>query len=171
MAAATTQCDQFMHFQSRDMSSKFVIALFVVIPVALGFVVSSAAFIFRPGVADDIGLSILPVPAWFFIGLWVVIYGGMGIAVWQLIREKIDASICVPAAILIAGILQTYLFWLSDSVRTVAMMDSIGLILSATTFWVFMQYSRRAALWLLPWVIWMPVTLALKIAALAGAFG
>lgn len=71
-------------------------------------------------------------------------------------------------AVLIAGFLQTTAFWFSDSLRGIAGMDATGVVLSATTIWIVSRYSPTAARWLLPWAVWMPVTLAIKLGVLAG---
>ena len=142
---------------------------FVLIPALVGLLPGGLAFGLNDGVVIDIGLDVLPLPAWFFTALWLVIYGSMGMSVWTLFRRA-HGNLCVPMAVLIAGYLQTHVFWLTDSLRTTAITDATGMLLAGTAFWVVQQYSRQAVLWLLPWVIWMPITLAIKIAALGGAF-
>lgn len=78
---------------------------------------------------------------------------------------------CIPVGILISGFLTTHFFWFTESFRTTAILDALGIIISFTAYWVCAQYSRKASYWLLPWAIWMPITFALKIAALNGLFG
>ena len=146
------------------------LAAFLVVPALIGMIPGALSFALNDSVVSDIGLDVLPVPGWFFTGLWVVIYGSMGMSVRTLFRQA-TGNLCVPVAILAAGFLQSHLFWLTDSLRTTAITDATGMLLAGTAFWVMRQYSTQAARWLLPWVIWMPVTLAIKIAALSGAFG
>ena len=50
------------------------------------------------------------------------------------------------------------------------MLDAIGVLLAATTVWVVSRYSGRASRWLIPWLVWMPITLLIKIAALSGVW-
>lgn len=75
----------------------------------------------------------------------------------------------VPLVLLAVGVLQTNFFWFTDSLRATAVTDATGMMLAVTTLWAFSCYSRTAARWLWPWAIWMPFTLALKIAVIAGA--
>ncbi len=148
-------------------------ALFAAVPLLLGFLPATLTFALNPRAADDIGLTAVPVPAWVFIAVWLVIYPGMGLAAWHLRRSQTRTSdnlveACIPLAVLIAGFLQTTAFWFSDSLRGIAGMDATGVVLSATTVWIFSRYSPTAARWLLPWAVWMPVTLAIKLGVLAG---
>ncbi len=126
----------------------------------------TVAFAVNPDTATDIGLTTVPVPAWVFIVVWMIIYPCMGIAAWRLRQDVRDAA--VPLAVLAGGYLQTKLFWLSDSLHAVAVADATGLLLAVITAWVFSRYSGATARWLLPWLVWMPVTLAIKIVALVG---
>lgn len=147
------------------------LALFVTMPVILGQIPAGIAFTLNPNITTDIGVDILPIPAWFFISLWIVIYAGMGITAWKILTLKSDSIKCIPIGILVSGFLTTHFFWFTESFRTTANFDALGIIISFTAYWVCSQYSRKATLWLLPWVIWMPTTFALKIAALNGVFG
>lgn len=124
------------------------------------------AFAVNPDVAADIGLTTVPVPAWVFIVVWMIIYPSMGVAAWQLRRTAQGADTWVPLAVLLAGYLQTKTFWLGDSLRSVAIADTTGLLFAALAVWVFARYSRSAARWLYPWLAWMPITLGIKIAVL-----
>jgi tryptophan-rich sensory protein len=141
--------------------------VYAAVPLVVAQIPGSVAFAVNPNLATEIGLTTVGVPAWVFIVVWLIIYPCMGIAVWQLRRDVLDAS--VPLAVLLAGYLQTTLFWLSDSVHAVAVADATGLLLAVITVWVFSRYSGAAARWLLPWLAWMPVTLAIKIVALVGS--
>ena len=144
---------------------------FIIIPVILGQIPAGFAMAFKPNIITDIGLDILPLPAWFFITLWVVIYVGMGITAWKILSLDTKSIKCIPVAILASGFLTTHFFWFTDNFQTTAILDAMGIIISFTAYWVCAQYSRKATYWLLPWVIWMPITFALKITALNGIFG
>lgn len=138
-------------------------AAYVAVPLALSVIPGSVAFAINPDTAVDIGLTRVPLPPWVFIVVWAVIHAGMGLAAWRL-RSTEDYA--VPLALLVVGFLQTNLFWLSDGLRSVAAADATGLLLAVVTTWAVARQSRAAAWWLVPWVVWMPVTLAVKIAVL-----
>jgi tryptophan-rich sensory protein len=137
---------------------------YVAVPLLLSMIPGSVAFAANPDTAVDIGLTQVPVPPWVFIVVWAVIHAGMGLAVWRLRQSTEDYA--VPAALVVVGFLQTNLFWLSDGLRSVAAADATGLLLAVVTTWAVARQSRAAARWLLPWLIWMPITLAVKIAVL-----
>ena len=109
----------------------------------------------------------MPIPVWVFIGVWCVAYPGMGCAAWLVWRRRAETDVSVPISVLAASFLITLSFWLTNSLRMTATLDAIGLVLAWTMVWVYSRYSSRAALCLLPWAIWMPVTLAFKIVALS----
>lgn len=142
-------------------------ALFVVVPLVLGFLPAALTFSLNPNAAADIGLNQVPLPAWVFVAVWLVIYPGMGLAARRLWRQRSNADVCVPLAVLALGFLYTTVFWLTDSLRTTAILDGFGVAMAATTTWVVAHHNSTAARWLLPWLLWMPTTLILKLAVLA----
>jgi tryptophan-rich sensory protein len=135
------------------------------IPLVLANIPGSLAFAVNPNTAEDIGMTRVAVPPWVFIVVWAVIHAGMGLAVWQL-RRSAAVDACVPLALIAVGYLHSNLFWLAEGLRSVAATDATGLLLAAVTTWAVARQSRAAARWLLPWLVWMPVTLAIKIVAL-----
>jgi tryptophan-rich sensory protein len=148
--------------------SRRTAVLFAVVFLLLGFLPATLTFALNHNAAHDIGLTQIPVPAWIFVAVWLVIYPCMGIAAWRLWGYRIGDEVCVPMAVLITGFISTTAFWLTDSLRTTAVLDGMGVLLASTTVWVVSRYSRGAAYWLIPWVAWMPVTLSIKIAVLSG---
>jgi tryptophan-rich sensory protein len=145
--------------------------VFVAAPVLLSSIPGSVAFAVNPNTAADIGMTRVAVPPWVFVVAWAIIHAGMGLAAWRLRRSTDGAAhdACVPLTLLTAGYVQTNLFWLSDGLRSVAAADATGLLFATVTTWAFARQSRAAARWLVPWLVWMPVTLAIKIIALAGS--
>ncbi len=143
--------------------------LFVVVPWLISQIPGTAVFALNPNAAADIGLTRVPVPPWVFIVAWMIIHPSMGVAGWRLWRAAHNIDVGVPLALLAVGVLQTNFFWFTDSLRATAVTDATGMMLAVTTLWAFSRYSRTAARWLWPWAIWMPLTLALKIAVIAGA--
>jgi hypothetical protein len=66
------------------------------------------------------------------------------------------------------ALLQTMSFWLTNSLRMTAVMDATGMVLAYAVAWVYSRYAKNAVWWLLPWLLWMPTTLAIKLWALLG---
>lgn len=147
--------------------------VFAAVPLLLGQIPGALTFSLNPNAAVDIGLTEVPIPAWVFTVVWVIAFPSMGIAAWELWRRRhtFQADVAVPLVLLAIGFMQSQSFWLTDSLRSTAIIDGTAVLLSGTTLWVFSRYTWKAARWLLPWVVWMPITLTIKIAAIAGAFG
>jgi tryptophan-rich sensory protein len=139
-------------------------------PLVLGFLPPALIFALEPGAPQRVGLGQVPIPAWVFIGVWAAIYPGMGLAGWSVWRRRRESGhdAWVPLAVLFGGLLITLSFWLTNSLRMTATIDAINLVMAGTTLWVVSRYSRHAGLFLLPWAVWMPITLTCKLAALVG---
>jgi tryptophan-rich sensory protein len=125
------------------------------------------AFALDPGTVGRIGLDAIPIPAWLFTAVWIIIYPGMGIATWQIWRLRARIDVSVPLVIFGAGMLQNLSFWLTNSIRMTALIDATGVLFAYTVAYVYTRYAKMAAWWLLPWLVWMPITLSIKLWALA----
>jgi tryptophan-rich sensory protein len=132
----------------------------------VGFLPPTLVFSLNANAATELGMNSVTIPAWLFIGVWLIAYPSMGIAAWKLWKRRGEVDVCVPIGVLIAGFVITLTFWLTNSLRMTATLDLVNLILAWTTMWIFSRYAREAAAWLLPWAIWMPITLSFKIAAM-----
>jgi tryptophan-rich sensory protein len=139
--------------------------LYAGIPLALANVPALLTFAINPNAAEDIGMTRVAVPPWVFVVVWAVIHAGMGLAAWQL-RHSSTVDACLPLALLAVGYLHSQLFWLAEGLRSVAATDATGVLLATVTAWAFARQSRAAARWLLPWLVWMPITLTIKLIAL-----
>jgi tryptophan-rich sensory protein len=124
-------------------------------------------FALDPGAVGRIGLDAIPIPAWLFTVVWMIIYPGIGVAAWQIWRIRARVDVSVPLAILGAGMLQSLSFWLTNSLRMTALIDATGVLLACTVAYVATRYAKTAGWWLLPWLVWMPITLGVKLWALA----
>ena len=144
--------------------------MFVAVPFLVSKVPGSLVFALNPDAADDIGLTAVPVPAWVFIAVWSVIHPSMGMAAWLVWRgrEAPGRDVFAPLALLLVGFLQTFTFWFTDSLRSTAVIDATGVLLAVAAWSAVRRHSRAGARWLLPWVVWMPVTFAVKIAVITG---
>ena len=144
--------------------------LAAVAALVLGFIPAGLTFGLRKNAAQEIGLSVLPVPAWVFIGIWAIIYPTMGIAAWRIAASgESSTDTTVATIVLVAGFLQSIAFWFTDSLRSTAVMDATGVLLSITAAAVLALTTPSAAAWLLPWLVWMPTTLGIKLIALRRA--
>ena len=99
-------------------------------------------------------------PFWL---VWFIIYPCMGVATWLVWRRRNVVRVQEPLLIFVVSLVQGFTFWLSQSVRMTQIIDGTGLMLAYTTAWIYSRYSKAAALWLIPWLLWMPFTFILKL--------
>jgi tryptophan-rich sensory protein len=142
--------------------------LFVLGVMVVGAVPGRLTFALDPNAAARIGLGEVPVPGWVFTTVWIIAYPAMGVATWLIWRKRGTADVGIPLAIFFVALVQTTSFWLTDSLRMTAMIDATGMVLAYTVAWVYSRYDKVAVWWLLPWLVWMPTTLGIKLWALLG---
>jgi tryptophan-rich sensory protein len=106
-------------------------------------------------------------PAWVFWAVWLVIYPAWGVATWRVWRRRGNRDVR-GALVLYALNLLGALFFLPISTLTannpavLALMDANGFVATYALAWLYGQYDRAAVRWLLPYLIWMPLTTTLK---------
>ncbi len=145
--------------------------LFALAMMAIGLLPGWLTFALDPHTPTRIGLGVVPVPAWVFTLVWVVAYPCMGVATWLVWRRRGEVDVAVPLAIFAAALVQTFSFWFTQSVQMTAVLDAIGVLLAYTVAWVYARYAPVAVWWLLPWLLWMPITLAIKLWVVFGGAG
>lgn len=106
-------------------------------------------------------------PPWVFWLVWIVIYPCKGLAAWLVWRERSRADVrgamAVFTMILIGNMLFLPIANLSGGNPLIlTLMDFNGVVSSWIIFWLYRLYSKAAGWFLLPLVIWMPVTFLLK---------
>jgi benzodiazapine receptor len=137
----------------------FAIGVFS-ISMAIGFL----AFSFLPTeifTAQNVP-AIEPI-AWLFWAVWIVIYPSIGVATYLIWKRRTIEDVALPLLLFCVLLLQNLSFWLSNTVRMTTVIDATGLFLSYTLAYSYYRHSKAAALWLLPLLIWMPITLTIKI--------
>jgi tryptophan-rich sensory protein len=135
---------------------------FAVALLALGLGVAFLALATRPALEGVVEQPDLLFPPWVFWAVWLLIYPAQGVALWLIWRQRRAKNVSAPVILFAVAWLQNLTFWLTDSLVTTAFIDTVGLALAYATAWLFARYSRAAARWLLPWLIWMPITTVLK---------
>jgi translocator protein len=143
-------------------------ALFAMGALVVGLLPSALTFALRKDPVAAIGLDRVPLPGWFFTLVWVVIYPCMGVAAWRIWTRLPDAPALTMLALLVvaATLVQTTSFWLTDSLRSTAVIDATGVLLAGLSLAAAILAGGGGALWLTPLAIWMPITLGIKIAVL-----
>lgn len=142
--------------------------LFAIGTLIIGTIPSSLTFMLDTNAATRMGLGEIPIPAPIFIIVWLIAYPCMGIATWLIWQQRDDINFSIPFAIFTAGFLSTLSFWLTNGIHMTAVLDGIVLMLACTVAFVYFQYDKRTIWWLMPWLIWMPITFAFKLWAVTG---
>lgn len=143
----------------------------VLTPLLIGQCVPALVFALDSTAATGISPADVGLPAWWFVFIFSVIYSGMGVAIWQVLRDA--DTLTIPAGVLLAaigvGFAQTLLFWSARGLPAILVADLNAVLMSAAVTALVFWFCRPAAWWLLPWVIWMMATTLLKILVIASA--
>jgi len=115
-------------------------------------------------------LGILPPvwPAeWVFWAVWLVIYPCWGYATALVLRRRRVADVRGAIAMYAYGILGAFFFLPISSLTqnnpaVLALMDMHGLVGAYLLAWLYTRYEPKTLPWLSPYLIWMPLTTALK---------
>ena len=113
-------------------------------------------------------LPLLWPPVWVFWAVWIIIYPCWGVATY-LVWEKRQQADVRGALVLYAISVLGALFFLplsnltANNPAVLTLLDANGLIGAYALAWLYTRYDRRALVWLLPYLVWMPLTLALKL--------
>jgi len=136
--------------------------------LTVGFVAAWIGFAFVPPVPPYRYLPFLYPPPWAFWAIWLIIYPGWGLATWLVWRERYRADVRGVMALYIMTLIGNALFLPIGNLSggnpaVLSLMDANGVIGSWFTYWLYTRYSKMAGWFLLPMVIWLPVTFLLKI--------
>lgn len=111
--------------------------------------------------------SVYP-PLWMFWAVWLVIYPCWGIATWLVWQQRHTADVRGAMALYFLTLISNMLFLPIGNLSggnpaILSLMDANGVLSSWVITWLYARYSNVATKFMLPLLIWMPITLALKI--------
>lgn len=145
-------------------------------PAAVGFSLVPLAI---GALAAQIGLSLPPSsppwkypafwpPLWVFWSVWFLIYPTWGFATYLVWRRRAAADVRGAIALFVAAVVSGLFFMpvasLSGNNPGVMSMGDLNGVFSSWIFtWLYTRYDKRTLLFLVPLLIWMPVTLLLKL--------
>src|SRR5689334_21494390 len=106
-------------------------------------------------------------PAWLFGPVWSLLYLSMAVATWLVGRERgfrgAPAALWLFVIQLVANALWTWLFFVLDQ-GLVSLIEIVMLwLLIAATISAFWPIHRRAALLLVPYLVWVGFAAALTL--------
>ncbi|QHW00397.1 tryptophan-rich sensory protein [Spirosoma endbachense] len=145
----------------------YVLVFFSIGTLGIGMLTAYLSFSLFP-FDNTYRLPAIYPPQWMFWVFWLVLYPTMGLAagyVW-LQRNTFDIR---GAMIYYVSILLTNVLFLpianvsKGNPAIMTFMDINGVLTAVLLGWLFLRYSKRAFYYLLPLIIWMPVTTTFKI--------
>lgn len=151
------------HLQHQQATGWRWATIFAVVLLIIGMTPSSLAFMLDPSTPSRIGIGEIPIPAFVFVLVWLIAYPCMGVATWLIWRQRDSSNVSIPLAIFVVGFLNTFAFWFTNGIYMTAVIDFIVMSLAYTVAFVYFQYDKRTLLWLLPWLLWMPITFTVKV--------
>lgn len=150
----------------RDLGS---LTAFVVGVTGLGCAAAAVGFGLEPQAIPETTTSY---PGWWpplplFWMVWLVIYPASAVAAWLVWRSRhthdVRGALVAFALMNVASALFLPVSNLVGELPSVlTLMDLNGIVAVYGIAWLFSRYHRRAALWMLPYLIWMPTTTILK---------
>jgi tryptophan-rich sensory protein len=134
----------------------------------IGSVAAWIGFTFVPAVPPYQYLPFLYPPLWFFWAVWFVIYPGWGVATWLVWQQRNVADVRGAMAVYVTTLIGNTLFLPIGNLSggnpaILSLMDANGVVGSWIIFWLYTRYSKQSGWFLVPLLLWMPVTLLLKI--------
>ena len=107
-------------------------------------------------------------PAWVFWAVWMLIYPTAGIATWTIWQRRRVADVRGALALYGVNVIGAVCFLpistlTGNNPAVLALMDLNGLLSTGVLAWLYGRYDARAVRWLLPFLVWMPLTTALKL--------
>lgn len=144
-----------------------VLSFFSIGTLVVGMLTAYVSFALFP-LDRTYTLPVVYPPLWMFWVVWLILYPTMGLAaghIW-LKRREFDIR---GAMIFYASILLTNFMFLpianvsNGNPAIMTFMDINGVLTAGLLGWLFSRYSKQAFYWLLPLILWMPVTTAFKI--------
>ncbi len=144
-----------------------VLALFAIGTLVVGMLTAFLSFTLFPLDRTYNQPAVYP-PIWVFWMVWLILYPTMGLAaghVW-LKRKVFDVrgAMIFYASLLLGNFLFLPIANVSGGNPAImTFMDVNGILTAGLLGWLFARYSKRAFYWLLPLIIWMPITTTFKI--------
>ena len=112
----------------------------------------------------------LHLPPWLFGAIWMVIDPAFGVATWRVWSRRARPG--GPEALALAGVAFFVLLAFlpvtaaAHDQRVTAMMDVVGLVCGYAAAWAYRRVDAGTTRWMLPVLLWLPATAALKLVTL-----
>lgn len=156
---------------TNDKKSWWIAGLFAGIFLTVGMVdaILSISFLWNGTIVrTDLKYPPIYPPTWAFWAVWLILYPTWGVAtslVWQKRHEVNLRSFYIFFGLYaLANLAFLPLGGLASSNPVIlSLMDASGIVFAPLSIWFYTRYSKTALYWLLPLVIWTPITLFFKV--------
>ena len=144
-----------------------VLAFFSIGTLVVGMLTAYLSFSLFP-LNRTYNLPVVYPPQWLFWVIWLILYPTMGLAAGHIWLKRAEFDVR-GALIFYASILLTNVMFLpianvsNGNPAIMTFMDINGVLTAGLLGWLFSRYSTPAFYWLLPLLIWMPITATVKI--------
>ncbi|WP_020603891.1 TspO/MBR family protein [Spirosoma spitsbergense] len=100
--------------------------------------------------------------------VWLILYPSMGLAAGHVWLKRKEADVRGPMIFYASILLTNFMFLPIANVSNgnpaiMTFMDINGVLTAILLGWIFSRYSKPAFYWLLPLLVWMPITAMFKI--------
>lgn len=149
-------------------SEKFkVLTIFSVGTFIIGMLTAYISFTLFP-LNRTYNLPAVYPPLWVFWLVWIILYPTMGLAAGYIWLQRKIADVRGAMTFYASILLTNFMFLPIANVSNgnpaiMTFMDVNGVLTSILLGWIFSRYSKNAFYWLLPLILWMPVTTLFKI--------
>jgi len=143
---------------------------FAIVALALGTLPVPLALSLAP--AGDLSATApgVHLPSWFFGAVWMVINPCLGVASWLVWKRRAQPGATEALALFGVAFLLFLAFLpitaAAHDQRVTAMMDILGLVYAYVAAWVYSGVDAKTIRWMLPLLVWMPITALLKFVTL-----
>lgn len=167
MKELTQETDRSPAIEKTGIETWRVLASFSIGTLLVGMLTAFISFTLFP-LSRTYNLPVVYPPHWAFWVVWLILYSSMGLAAGHVWLKRYAADVR-GAMIFYAAILLTNVMFLpianvsNGNPAIMTFMDINGVLTAVLLGWLFSRYSKPAFYWLLPLILWMPVTAFFKI--------
>ncbi|MED3971724.1 tryptophan-rich sensory protein [Priestia megaterium] len=136
----------------------FALGTLVLVMIAAGL-----GFYFSP---PNENLQTAPSDSFFWVA-WLIVIPTWGIATWLVWLKRKEADIRGVMVVYVWFLLGIISFFPStiateQNVLAIFISDVMGIVQSILILWLYSRYSKTSLYWLIPLVIWFPITTIIK---------
>ncbi|QDK77572.1 tryptophan-rich sensory protein [Spirosoma sp. KCTC 42546] len=145
----------------------YVLAFFAIGTLVVGMLTAYLSFSLFP-FDHTYKLPGLYPPQWLFWVVWFILYPTMGLAAGHIWLKRDEYDIRGAMIFYLSVLLTNFMFLPIANVSKgnpaiMTFMDINGILTAVLLGWLFSRYSRTAFYYLLPLILWMPITALFKI--------